>query len=511
MPQVVSKDILLAWQKQCENISALTAITTQESKAEQLRRIERLRKDYTAFVEYYFPHWCTDTETGAIIKSADFHAKTANEILKNRNINKALKWSRGHAKSTNIDVFIPMWLKCQKKRELNVMVLVSKSQEKAETLLADIQAELQFNQRYINDFGKQYKAGTWTNGEFVTNDDCAFFALGRGQSPRGLRYRSHRPDYIAVDDIDDDELCENQSRVRKLTDWTKEALIGTFGAKGGRFIIVGNLISNNSVLANLCKIKTFSVSQVNALNKKGQPSWSEYWTLERLTQLEATIGYRAFQKEYMNNPITEGAVFKHNWIKWKEMLPLKKYDKLVLYIDPAWKGSSKNCYKAAKLWGKTGTELHNIKNFLRQCSFSEMVRWLYDFNDSLPDSVAVSYHMEANFAQDMMLEDFKTEGNIRGYQLPIRGDKTPKDNKYQRIEAISPLWERGFVWYNIVEENDPDMKVSIEQTLAFEKGSTSFVDGPDADEGAINLLQKATRQMNFTPRMGRRAANKYEW
>lgn len=45
-----------------------------------------------------------------------------------------------------------MWLKCQKVRDINVMVLVGKSQENANTP-ADLQAELQYNQRHINDFG----------------------------------------------------------------------------------------------------------------------------------------------------------------------------------------------------------------------------------------------------------------------------------------------------------------------------------------------------------------------
>jgi hypothetical protein len=123
---------------------------------------------------------------------------------------------------------IPLWLKCQKVRELNVMVVVSKSEESANQLLGDLQAELQFNKRYINDFGEQYNAGSWEEGNFVTKDGCAFFARGRGQSPRGLKYRNRHPDYIAVDDLDDDELCENPKRVRKLTKWVKGALYGTF-------------------------------------------------------------------------------------------------------------------------------------------------------------------------------------------------------------------------------------------------------------------------------------------
>ena len=88
----------------------------------------------------------------------------------------------------------------------------------------------------------------------MTKDGTAFFARGRGQSPRGLRYRSHRPDYIVIDDLDDDELCESPARVTRLTNWVKEALFGALDGGRGRFIMVGNLISKNSVLANFCEI-----------------------------------------------------------------------------------------------------------------------------------------------------------------------------------------------------------------------------------------------------------------
>ena len=67
--------------------------------------------------------------------------------------------------------------------------------------------------------------------------------------------------------------------------------------------------------------------------------------------------------------------------------------------------------------------------------------------------------MEANFMQDVILDEFAVEGELRGYQLPIMPDKRKKPDKIQRIEAVSPLWERGFVWYNERKKEDPDMQV----------------------------------------------------
>lgn len=503
------KKAIERWKAHVEIVHASTAININETAAQRIERIRRLRSDYAAFVDYYFPHWTVNSETGKSTPCAQFHIDAANKILKNRNLKAGFMWHRGAAKSTNMDVFVPMWLMIQERREINVMVLVGKSEDNAKTLLGDIQAELQYNQRYIADFGEQYNSGSWEEGEFVTRSEVAFFARGRGQSPRGLRYRSHRPDYVVIDDLDDDELVESPARVSKLFDWVRSALFGTLDGGRGRFFMVGNLIAKNSVLAKWCEIKTVHVTRVNIYDRNGKISWAAKWTPAEVRDLEAVAGYRAFQKEYMNNPIIEGAVFKNEWIRWGKRPAWSKFSEIVLYIDPSFKGSTKNDFKAAKLWGKVGSQLWHLRAFVRQCSVAEMVRWCYDLYEwARAQGIAVRWYMEANFMQDTILDEFRREGELRGYQLPITGDKRKKPDKFQRVEAVSPLWERGFVTYDDSQRDDPDMLAGIDQTLAFEKGMRGHDDAPDADEGAIWILQRDTRVQSFTPSFGMRKTAK---
>lgn len=501
------------WKQHCETVQAATAVNINETQAQRLARIRHLRTDYAAFVDYYFPHWTVNPETGKATPCAPFHVSAANKILKDRNLKAAFQWHRGAAKSTNMDVFVPMWLMAQEHREINVMVLVGKSEDNAKTLLGDIQAELQYNQRYIHDFGEQYNVGSWEEGEFVTRSEVAFFARGRGQSPRGLRYRSHRPDYVVIDDLDDDELVESPARVSKLFDWVRSALFGTLDGGRGRFIMVGNLIAKNSVLAKWCDIKSVHVTRVNIYDNKGGISWASKWTPQEVKNIEDVVGYRAFQKEYMNNPIIEGAIFRNEWIRWGKRPAWSKFSEIVLYIDPSFKGSTKNDYKAAKLWGKAGTLLYHLRAFVRQSSVAEMVRWCYDLYEwTREQGISVRWYMEANFMQDTILDEFRREGELRGYQLPITGDKRKKPDKFQRVEAISPLWERGFVVYDETQRDDPDMLAGIDQTLAFEKGMRGHDDAPDADEGAIWMLQRDTRAKSFNPSFGRRTnAKNVSW
>lgn len=512
--KLTKKEALELWNQHCADVQTATTIGRGETNAQREQRIKRVRADYAAFVDYYFPHYTQNPQTGVQTPCAPFHIKAAKEVKANKNLRAVYRWHRGAAKSTHLDIFIPLWLKCQETREINVMVLVGKSEDNANTLLADLQAELQYNQRYINDFGEQYNNGSWEEGQFVTKDGTAFFARGRGQSPRGLRYRSHRPDYIVIDDLDDDELCENPNRVQRLTDWVKEALFGALDGGRGRFIMVGNLIAKNSVLQNISDTKGVRVSQVNILDANGNVSWAAKWTREEVQVIEDFQGYRSFQKEYMNNPIVEGAVFRQEWIRWAKRPQWRQFREIVLYIDPSWKSSSKNDYKAAKLWGKVdGGQLWHLRAFVRQATVAEMVRWCYDLYEWAQQcGIAIKFYIEANLMQEMLMDDFKKEGELRDYQLPIVGDKRKKPDKFQRIEAAAPLWERGFVFYDESQKDDPDMLRGLDQTLAFQKGMRGHDDAPDADESAISILQKHSKVTNFEPSFGkRRNAKNVTW
>lgn len=519
MTAAEKKQALEDWKEHCKRVQSITDTTAlaSETSYQRERRKERLRNNYAAFCEYYFPHFLTlcDKTTGKVIRTihnAPFHNAAARKIKDTPNLKAVMKWPRGHAKSTHLDIFIPLWLMLRPERLIHFMVVVSKSDDAASRLLGDIQAELEFNQRIIADYGVQKNFGLWADGEFKTASGVKFLAVGRGQSPRGLRDRESRPDYIVIDDLDDDELCRNKRRVQELTDWVKEALFGALDVGRGRFLMAGNLISKNSVLANICKIKGVYVSEIKAVDHNGNPTWIEKWTKQEADDYREFVGLRAWEKEMMHNPIVEGTVFKQEWIKWAKRPPWREFTKLVLYIDPSWKSSRNNDTKAAKLWGKHKTNLWHLRAFVRRTSLAEMVRWCYDLYEwGMDKGITIHFAMEASFMQDLILDDFTTEGELRGYQLPIQPDKRNKPDKFQRIEGISPLWERGFVYYDDTQKDDPDMQAGIDQTLAFEKGMSGNDDAPDADEGAIWMLQRSTRQENIQPVFTKRSTTKNAW
>lgn len=481
----IAKQTVTRWKDLCKVVQQETAEIAFENKEDKKARIEKAKNDYSFFVEYYFPHYAKS-------KCASFQIAAANEVAANPKIRAVFEWARGHAKSTHFDIMIPLWLKA--KDELNVMVLVGKSEDNAAILLGDLQAELQFNQRYIADFGEQMNQGSWEEGKFATKDDKAFYALGRGQSPRGLRYKTSRPDYIVVDDIDDDEMVQNEHRIAKMIDWILEALFNTMDMGRGRFILVGNRIHKNSILANIAKAKGIHHVVVNAMDEKGKPTWHEKYSAKEIQDVIETIGLRRAQKEFYNNPVTDGAVFKLKDIQYKKALPYNAYNYLVSYTDPSFKNGARSDYKATVLLGKTREgHYHILKAFVQQTTVKQMVNWHYDLHNVVGEQAVISFYMESNFLQDLLFEEFVKHGNEVGWQLPIKGDTRNKPDKFQRVENIQPLFERGLVFISEDEKSSPGVVKLVEQLLLFEKGSRTHDDGPDALEGAIWMLNYKTR------------------
>ena len=189
------------WQALCAFIQEQTRHASGDGHAsmpDRERRVAKARKDYAAFVAAYFPHLATKP-------TAKFQREAANYVLNNDRARAVFEWARGHAKSTHVSMMIPMWILAQDGHTPLTMVLVSKSQDSAKQLLADLQAELENNELYKADFGIGKGDGIWSDGRFTTSDGSMFIALGRGQSPRGIKKSGRRVNYIVIDDIDDDD------------------------------------------------------------------------------------------------------------------------------------------------------------------------------------------------------------------------------------------------------------------------------------------------------------------
>jgi phage terminase large subunit-like protein len=475
MSQITDKKSLQHWDEFKKNIARDTPIL-DETEAEQKARVKRLLNDFEAFCKYYFPNY-------ASAEFAKFHLRFAKKVIDNDNLYIVRAWAREHAKSVVAGLFIPLFLKFTGKARN--MMYVSNSLEKAEELLMPVMLNLESNQRLIHDFGVQKSWRGWEVGKFITADRCSFRALGAGQSPRGSRNEELRPDLVLIDDIDIDEEGRNQSRIQKKWEWVEQALFPAMSISGSkRFIVIGNIISKESVVVKASRIAD-DYEQINILDKDGNPSWSRY-SLEQVNYMLSKISYASGQKEYFNNPINEGSVFKE--MTWGKVPPLSKFKFLVAYTDPSFKDSKKNDFKATGLVGELDGKFYVIKAFVEQTTTAKMIDWHYDIQDLVAQKNTVYYYIESNFMQDTFLEEFRKAGKSRGY-IPINGDDRKKPDKFTRIEAtLEPLNRQNRLILNEAERDNPHMRRLEEQFKAIEPNLSNHDDGPDMVEAAVFII-----------------------
>ncbi|MFV0505879.1 MAG: phage terminase large subunit [Bacteroidales bacterium] len=490
--------LLREYEEHASRIQKATSINIHETQAQKLARIKRLESSYTDWFEYYFPEYAT-------CECADYHKTIARDITNNPVLKALLNIYRAGAKSVHAVLGIPLFLVFAKK-ELWFLLIIGENYEKAVRLLADVQANLKHNNRLKNDYGNQFKMGDWSEGNFTTGSGVHFHALGFGQDPRGLRHGEHRPDYIVCDDIDTLKRCNNDRLIREGIDYITGTLWGCFDKGKERFVFNNNLIHKNSLMAKLIELSKVANKDARAnnlpkpyyyycipavLDDEFTPSWSAKYTAEYWKAKKTATPYRSWMREYMCTPLVDGAVFKPEWIQHKKMLPLARYDALILYGDLSYK--DKGDYKALVLVGKIKREFHVIHAYVRQTSRALCANWLYNlYEDRNLHKHSIAYKIEGLFAQDEFVNDFDEEGDNRGYYIPVVADKKSKAGKYDRVESMSGHFERLNVFFNEAEKENSGQVNLIDQILAFEKGSGANDDGPDALQSAIAELNQVT-------------------
>ena len=495
------KEALRDWEAHKLSIQKATSVNVDEDPITKKKRKDELLSDVEAFAKYYFPHYCSSD-------FAPFHKRFFKKVIKNDRLFITRAWSRDHAKSVTAGIILPVFLKFSGK--LKNMLMVSYNEDNAKQLLKPLQLEFETNQRLINDFGKMKGIGNWEEGNFITTDNCSFRAIGTGQSPRGTRNNEARPDFILCDDIDEDEMCRNPKRLSNAYDWMMGALFGCLSITGNkRFVVVGNIIAKDTLVKRAITVSD-DHEQINILDTTKQPSWKERFSLEECEYMIKKMGYRLSQREYFNNPINEGKVFKKEWFQFKKLPPLRSYKFMVAYLDPGFKKTATSDSKSLVLIALHEGKFHIRKVFAGQASVEEMIEWGYSMDTFVKaNNGTYQFKMEEVFLQDLLYKDFAAVAKVKKYPLPVSGDTRKKPDKDARITSISGYFERGDVYLDEEIENDHHTVEMMEQFLNFEQGVKSKKDAPDAVEGAMHILS-SNLVLNADISIGKRSVNKHK-
>lgn len=492
MATLEEKQKIKDWAAYVDNIRNETPVDISMSETEKLRMKAYLEAHPIEWVQYFFPMY-------AKYPFAAFQKKAIRRILGNPEWFEVLSWSRELAKST-IVMFCVMYLVLTGKKR-NV-ILASATEKSAEKLLAPYRANFEGNARIKYFYGEQVNLGQWTSTLFAPKCGASFMGIGAGNAPRGARNEAVRPDVLLVDDFDTDEDCRNPATLDKKWDWWEKALYPTRSVSEPTLIIFcGNIIAKDTCVAR-AGAKADHWDIVNLVDRNGNSTWPEKNTPENIERIRKSISTKAYQGEYMNNPVTEGKIFRN--LSFGKVPALKKFKFLVCYGDPAYSNrkDKSDSTKAVWLIGKLKGVYYIIKGFLARETNANYIDWFYLVKEYVGSQTVVYYYQENNSLQDPFFEQvFKPlirEANSRRKDsLYIREDMRAKIDKASRIEAnLEPIDRNGGWIFNEDEADNPHMQELIDQFKLFEMSLPYNADGPDCIEGGITILDDKMRELD---------------
>lgn len=216
---------------------------------------------------------------------------------------------RESGKSAILNLANILWSILGKQRR-KFVVVVSKTQDQAKSHFANLKEELLHNELLRQDFGPfAENERDWKKMSLeLEYHDSKIMCISMEQSVRGLKYRAVRPDLIICDDVEDiSDAQEQLSQEVTRTRFSSEIL--PLGSGGTRIVVLGNLLSQDSLTTRLGKeIEDRRIDGVfrayPLIDDAGRVLWKDkYGGLEKVRQLSKRYPLEVWTREFLLRPL----------------------------------------------------------------------------------------------------------------------------------------------------------------------------------------------------------------
>ncbi|NYV68921.1 phage terminase large subunit [Bacillus sp. Gen3] len=358
-------------------------------------------------------------------------------------------------------------------------------------------------------------------------------AVSTGQALRGRNWNGGRPDLIICDDLEDIKTNAATKELReKLKDWFTQSVMPLGDPKGKRtaFIVMGTVVHESSLLNDLLnnrpdfrskkykalieepdrmdlwdecrsiylsdqipinereqKAREFYESHKTEMDEGAVVLWPEVQPLWKLMAWKWANGSKAFNTEYQNEPRDEESqIFvpeKFRYFDESDLfdengrpLPLDYF----AFWDVAVGKTSRADYNAIVTIGRnrlTGV-IYVIDAWAKKCPSHEALSMAVEKIKQFRHSIFAVETIGAGHDLYRQLREKLAKERIYGTNLkPIPHHNAKKE---QRIEALEPLCESGFLRFK------KHQSLLLEQLEQFPSGQ--YDDLPDATAGVISII-----------------------
>lgn len=203
------------------------------------------------FCETYFPHFIDASLDPSLFQVAAYELPLKIEATPGARA--AVAAPRGEGKSTLLVQLHALWRLTQ--RLSRYMPIIMDAKEQAEMMLDAVKAELEVNPRLAQDYPECCGKGkTWKTGKIITANDVMLECFGKGKRIRGRRFGIYRPDFVFIDDFENDDTVRSKGQRDKDEGWLRK-VVANLGPPDGsmRQMYVGTILHPDSVLVRTLK------------------------------------------------------------------------------------------------------------------------------------------------------------------------------------------------------------------------------------------------------------------
>ena len=337
------------------NISNVDLLTTDQlrEKVERawIQHIKLCQDNFLYFVKEMWPDFIFRKETDRT--RWGHHQIIANEFTRIASEKKGrlvINMPPRHTKSEFASVYFPAWIigKYPKMKLMQVShnaELSGRFGSKVRNLIDSPQYKQIFGDVRLREDSK-------AKGRWETNHGGEYYAAGVGGSITG-----RGADLLIIDDPHTEQDSLSNTAMERTYDWYLSGPRQRL-QPGGSILLVMTRWAEDDLTGRLIKAQSepkadkWKLISFPAILDSGLPVWPEYWNLEELEKVKASLSIRNWSAQYMQNPTSEeGAIIKREWWKpWKyEDIPNLHH--VIQSYDTAFSKKETADYSAITTWG----------------------------------------------------------------------------------------------------------------------------------------------------------------
>ena len=445
------------------DISKLPADVRKTFKRLQVMHAEkkiqnRAKTDFLSFVKCVWPEFIEGSHHRHI---AEKFNKLATGELKRLIVNMPPR----HTKSEFASYLLPAWMvgrnpKLKIIQATHTGELAIRFGRKAKNLID--------SEEYAKIFKTRLQEDSKAAGRWETAQGGEYFAAGVGGAITG-----RGADLLIIDDPHSEQDAMSETALESAYEWY------TSGPRqrlqpGASIVLVMTRWSTKDLTAQLLKAQKevkgdqWEVVEFPAILDHGtedQAVWPEYWKLDELEKVKATLPVAKWNAQWMQRPTSEeGAIIKRDWWKvWKhDWIPQLHY--VIQSYDTAYLKKETADFSAITTWGLFYPNQDSPLNLI----LLDAIKDRYEF----PELRRKALEQYKYWSPEMVIVEAKAAGlpltyELRQMDIPVVNFTPSKGNdKHVRVNSCAPVFESGMVWA-------PETKFAeevIEECAAFPHG-----------------------------------------